>query len=131
MKKAAMLLAGLVLLAGCGSDNPTDPLAGFEPQVSNVVDNFGLQATDVTGVATVLQYTWENSGTQASVDHSTTTLVGAASVVIRDADGATVNDSTLQPSLNEDTASGSSGSWSISVVFSDYSGTVNFRVQKK
>ncbi len=126
-----MLLVGLVLLAGCGDDNPTEPLAPFEPQVSNVVDDFALQATDVTNVGTVLQYVWENTGTQAAVDHSTTTASGAASVVIRDADGTVVYDEALVPSLNEDTTSGTTGSWMITVVFSDYSGTINFRVQAK
>ena len=50
---------------------------------------------------------------------------------IRDASGATVYDQSLSPSLNEDTASGSAGNWTIVVTLSDYSGTLNFRVQKK
>jgi hypothetical protein len=131
MKRAAVLLAGLLVLGGCGSDNPADPLAQFEPQVNNATDSFQLQATDVTGVGTILQYSWENTGTQAAVDHSTTTAGGAAALVIRDASGATVYDQGLEPSLNEDTSSGSSGTWTITVALSDYSGTLNFRVQKK
>jgi len=130
MKKSALLVAGIILLSACGSD-PAEPLAPFEPQIANATDNFQLQATDVTDVGTVLQYTWENTGTQASVDHSTTTAGGTAVVSIRDASGATVYDQGLAPSLNEDTASGSSGSWTIILTLSEYSGTLNFRVQKK
>ena len=130
MKKAAVLVAALIMLSGCGSD-PTDPLAQFEPQVTNATDSFQLQATDVTDVGTILQYTWENTGTQAAVDHSTTTVGGVAGLVIRDASGTTVYDQGLAPSLNEDTASGSAGNWTITVALNQYSGTLNFRVQKK
>lgn len=130
MKTKALIAVALLLLSACGSD-PTDPLAGFEPQVNNATDSFQLQATDVTDVATVLQYSWENTGAQASVDHSTTTAGGAAGILIKDASGATVYDSDLAPSLNEDTASGSAGTWTITVALTSYSGTLNFRVQKK
>ena len=119
-----------MMLSACGSD-PTDPIAQFEPQVNNATDSFQLQATDITDVGTFLQYTWQNTGTQASVDHSTTTAGGAAGLVIKDASGTTVYDQGLAPSLNEDTALGSSGNWTITVALNQYSGTLNFRVQKK
>ena len=130
MRKTALLVVGLMVFSACGSD-PTDPLAGFEPQVTNATDNFQLQATDVADVGTIVQYSWENTGAQASVDHSTTTAGGAAALVIRDADGTVVYEQGLAPSLNEDTSSGSAGTWTISVALTEYSGTINFRVQKK
>lgn len=131
MKTKSLIVAALVMLSACGSDNPADPLAGFEPQVNNATDSFQLQATDVTDVGTVLQYTWENTGTMAAVDHSTTTAAGAAGVVIRDAGGTSVYSQGLAPSLNEDTAAGTTGTWTIVLTLTDYSGTLNFRVQKK
>jgi hypothetical protein len=131
MKKIALVTVVLLALSGCGDDNPADPLAGFEPQVNNATDSFQLQATGVTEVGTVLEYTWENTGSQASIDHSTTTSSGAAAVLIRDASGTTVYDHGLSPSLNEDSATGEAGSWTIVVTLADYSGTLNFRVQKK
>ena len=130
MKGTAVIVGALIMLSACGSD-PTDPLAQFEPQVSNSTDSFQLQATNVTDVGTILQYSWENTGTQASVDHSTTTAGGVAGLIIKDASGTTVYDQGLAPSLNEDTSSGSTGTWTISVALSGYSGTLNFRVQKK
>lgn len=130
MKRMAALFAALMIASGC-NDETTAPLAPFEPQVTNAADNFQLQATDVTDVGTTLQYSWENTGTQASVDHSTTTASGTAQVVIRDASGVIVYNQGLVPSLNEDTSSGSSGTWRISLMLSEYSGTLNFRVQKK
>jgi hypothetical protein len=130
MKRATVLASAFLFLSACGSD-PTDPLAQFEPQVTNTTDSFQLQATDVTDVQSFLQYTWENTGTQASVDHSTTTAAGAAGLVIKDAGGAVVYEQGLAPSLNEDTFSGSSGSWTIILALTEYSGTLNFRIQKK
>ena len=131
MKLKLLMVAAVVVLSACGNDNPADPLAGFEPQIDNATDNFQLQASDVTDVGTVLQYTWANTGTMASVDHSTTTAAGAAGVVIRDADGTTVYSQGLAPSLNEDTAAGTTGTWTIVLTLADYSGTLNFRVQKR
>ena len=130
MKRTAIIVAALIMLSACGSDT-TDPIAQFQPQVNNATDSFQLQATDVTDVGTFLQYTWQNTGTQASVDHSTTTAGGVAGLVIKDASGTTVYDQGLSPSLNEDTSPGSTGTWTITVALSDYSGTLNFRVQKK
>ncbi|MEN8145372.1 MAG: hypothetical protein ABFS14_10520 [Gemmatimonadota bacterium] len=130
MKKRMGTLLAVMFLAGCGSDT-TDPLAQFEPQISNSADNFQLQASNVENVGSTLNYTWENTGSQASVDHSTTLTAGAARVIVKDADGTIVYDADLLPSKNEQTAVGSSGTWTISLVLTNYSGTLNFRVQKQ
>lgn len=131
MRIKTLMVAALVMLSACGSDNPADPLADFEPEVNNSTDSFQLQASDVADVGAVLQYSWENTGSLASVDHSTTTADGAAGLVIRDGDDTIVYEQGLAPSLNEDTAAGSSGTWTITLALTDYSGTLNFRVQKK
>jgi hypothetical protein len=125
------MVAAVVVLSACGNDNPADPLAEFEPEVNNATDSFQLQASDVSDVGATMQYTWQNTGSLAAVDHSTTTSAGGAGLVIRDADGTVVYDQALAPSLNEDTSSGTAGMWTITLGLSDYSGTLNFRVQKK
>ena len=129
MKPATMLLAA-IMVAGCGSD-PAAPLDPFQPQINSATDNFQLQATDVRDVRATLNYAWQNTGTQAVVDHSTTTVTGAARVIVTDAAGATVYDDGLEPSLNTETTAGVAGTWTITLVLTDYSGTLNFRVQKK
>jgi hypothetical protein len=113
-------------LAGC-SDNP---LAPFEPEITNTTDSFQLQATGVTRVTTTLTYTWRNTGTIANVNHSTTTTAGSARLVMRSGNGTQVYDKVLVPSLNEQTATGSTGDWTIQIVLSNYSGTLNVRAQK-
>ena len=124
----ALIIAGV--LVGCGSSDPTSPLDPFSPEISSVVDNFQLQASNVADVTATVEYSWENTGTVANVDHSTTTSAGAATLVILDASDAVVYDATLEPSNNETTESGTSGTWTIRLVLADYDGTLNFRAQK-
>jgi hypothetical protein len=117
----------LLMTTSCGS-NSTDP---FNPEVTSATDNFQLQATGLTSTTLTRTYTWTNTGTRATVNHSTTTSAGTAHLTIRDAAGATVYDKALVPSLNEPTTIGASGSWRIELRLTNYSGTVNFRVQKQ
>jgi len=115
-------------VGGC-SDN-TDPLAAFEPEVSNVADSFSLQATGVKNVTARVTYTWANSGTRATINHSTTTTAGSAQIVIKDDAGTVVYDKGLVPSLNEPTGTGQPGDWTIEIVLMRYSGTLNVLAQK-
>jgi len=119
----------LVVATGAGacSDNPLEP---FQPEVTNATDNFQLQATAVTGVTSTETYTWNNTGTRATVNHSTTTTAGSAQLTIRDGTGTVVYTKSLSPSLNEATATGTAGAWTIVLTMTSYSGTLNFRVQK-
>ena len=115
----------LAALAACG-----DPLAPFQPEVTSAPDNFQAQATGVSNISATRTYTWSNTGTRATVNHSTTTSGGAARIVIRDAAGTVVYDHALSPSLNEPTAVGAAGAWTIELRLADYTGTLNFRTQK-
>jgi hypothetical protein len=107
-----------------------DPLAPFQPEVTSAPDNFQAQATGLSKVSATRTYTWSNGGTRATVNHSTTTSGGATRLVIRDAAGTVVYDHALVPSLNEPTAVGTAGAWTIELRLTDYTGTVNFRAQK-
>jgi hypothetical protein len=124
--RAAKPLIMAATLASCGSD----PLSPFQPQVSNAADNFSLQATGVTGVSATVSYPWANSGTRATINHSTTTTAGSTLLVIKDASGTTVYSKALSPSLNEPTTAGVAGTWTIQLTLSNYSGTINFLAQK-
>jgi hypothetical protein len=122
----AMALTCVCVVSSCDSNS----LAPFQPEITNAPDNFQLQATGVRRVTTTLEYEWQNSGTQAKVDHSTSTTAGSATLSIRDATDEVVYDKGLVPSLNDTTDTGASGTWKLQVVLSNYSGTLNFRVQK-
>lgn len=115
-----------IVLYGCSNDS----LAPFEPEIGNKQDSFQLQATNVSNVSTTLVYSWINTGTRATINHSTTTTAGSTLLVIKDAAGKQVYSKALSPSLNEATSVGVAGSWSISLTLTNYSGTLNFRAEK-
>jgi hypothetical protein len=128
---ASLRTIGLVVILGGGlaacSSNPLEP---FQPQISNATDNFQLQATAVVGVTSTQTYSWSNTGTRATINHSTTTTTGTAQLTIRDGAGTVVYTKGLVPSLNEATATGTTGTWTIVLTMTTYSGTLNFRAQK-
>jgi hypothetical protein len=107
-----------------------NPLAPFEPEVSNTVDSFALQATEVANVNTTLSYSWENTGTSANVNQATVLSQGSAMLVLRDADGTTVYARDLAENGTFVTSAGATGTWTIQVQLSDCSGTLNFRSEK-
>jgi hypothetical protein len=119
----------LIAIAAFGCDDNT--LTSFEPEVTNVADNFQLQATKVRAVSTTLNYRWQNTGTLAKISHSTTTTFGSARIVIRDSAGTQVYEHDLVPSLDETSAAGTAGYWTIQVVLDRYDGNLSFRVQKQ
>jgi hypothetical protein len=124
---AALITLGVVLACG----NSSGPLAPFEPQINNAPDNFQFQASGVTNVTWTYTYRWSNTGDSATVNHSTTTTGGSATITIFDKNGTQLYSQPLKPTGTEGMVKGVLGLWTIRVVFTNYSGTVNFRVQKQ
>ncbi len=123
-------LAVFAALAGCGSGNSAlNPL--FQPQVGNAPDNFQFQSTGVSNVTQTLTYTWQNTGIAATVNQATTITAGQAILTIRDANGVQVYMADLLNNGTFDTGTGQTGNWTIVLTLTNYSGTLNFRVQKK
>lgn len=122
---AVLTIAGL---AACSSD-PVSP--GVQPQITNLVDDFGYQVSDVRNYSSTDNYSWQNTGTDASVDHSTSITSGSAMLVLLDANGTQVYSRALDESGSFPTATGVAGNWTIRIVYSStVSPAVNFRVQK-
>lgn len=122
----AVLLAALTPLAGCDDD----PLAPFEPEISNETDSFSLQATGVRGVTLTRDYLWRNTGTSANVNQATTVTGGSARLTILDDRGDVLYFGSLSGNGTFSTESGESGGWTIRVALDDYSGTTNFSAEK-
>ncbi len=122
------LLAASLVLAACGGDSTTAP--GRDPEIINGVDNFQYQITDVQAFSGTQLYVWQNTGTAAVVNQSSAITGGTVTLVIRDANGDEVYNSSLAPDGTFSTASGVAGNWSIRVTYVGGSGTVNFRVDK-
>jgi hypothetical protein len=121
-----LFLAASALIGGCGDD----PLAPFEPEVSNAVDSFSLQATGVQGVSLTRNYTWQNTGTSANLNQATTVSKGSATLTLLDADGTQVYQGDLADNGTFSSETGTSGAWTIRLRLSSYSGTVNFTAEK-
>ena len=117
-----------LLAAACGSSNATAPR--YQPQVSNVANNFAFQVTALDNVSDDLQYLWQNDGTTANVNQSPSNLSGIVTLVILDAAGTQVYSRSLAENGTFATSAGTSGKWTVKVHFSQTSGAVNFRIQK-
>jgi len=125
---AAGLVALVALAAACS--NSTGPLAPFQPQINNIADNFQFQATGVTNVTWTYTYKWSNSGDSATVNQATIVTAGSAVLTITDQNGAQLYSQSLSANGTFGMTKGLHGLWTVKVVFTNYSGTVNFRVQK-
>ncbi len=125
-------LVGVVALLGavaCGGTSPVSPR--YQPEVVNQPDSFALQLTGVQNGSGSLSYTWQNSGTAASVDRSSSITQGTVTLVIRDAAGQQVYSGPLNGQTGSvPTSPGTPGAWTIEVTFANATGTINFRVQK-
>ena len=130
LRKLCLVVAvALVVNVGCSNRNGLNNPA-FQPQISNQTDNFQLQATNVANVTQTLQYAWQNTGTSANVNQATVLTAGAATLTILDANGQQVYTNSLTANGTFQTSTGTAGTWTIRVVLSGVSGTLNFRAQK-
>lgn len=126
---AIALLLVLLAAGGCGKSDVTNPGTGLE--VNNAADDFQYQVTGVRNYSHVHTYTWQNTGTAATVNQATTITGGAATLVLVDGAGTQVYSRTLADNGTYQSAAGAAGAWTIRLTYSDASAdAVNFRVQK-
>ena len=95
LSRRSLFLSGLalsLLVAAC-SNSPTAP--GVQPQVASVTDNFQYQVSNVQNFSGTASYTWQNTGTRATVNQSATLTAGDATVLLLDANGVQVYSSSL------------------------------------
>ena len=107
-----------------------DSLAPFQPEIANLPDNFQAQATGVQNVTSNLEYTWQNSGTTANVNQATVISGGAATLTVLDAQSVQVYTKDLGANGTFQTSAGTAGAWKVRVALVNFSGTLNFRLQK-
>lgn len=125
----AMILVAGPLLVGCGDDDPpTSP--GIQPEIVNTTDNFQYQVTAVVDYSGTDSYTWENTGTQATINQSTTVSLGSATLVLLDADGTMVYSRSLAENGTFTTEAGTAGAWTVRIIYVETNATVNFRADK-
>lgn len=122
---------GLVLAAALvGCSNSTAP--GVQPEIANLTDNFQFQTSSLRGASGSWSYTWQNTGTVATVNQSCSITGGTATLVIRDSGGTQVYSRDLAENGTFVTTAGTTGAWTIVVVFDRVTAAaVNFRAQKQ
>lgn len=123
----AAVTAVAALSAACGSSTG---LAPFQPQINNVADNFSFQASGVTNASGTYTYAWSNSGDSATVNQATTITAGTATLTLLDKNGTQVYSASLSANGTFGMLKGVAGGWTVKLVLTNYSGTLNFRVQK-
>jgi hypothetical protein len=124
-----LFLAAALLAAAC---DPGTNLVGpsNQPEVSNNADTFQWQVSNLTGVTQTMTYVWSNTGTAANIDQSATLSGGSAVLTIADAAGAQVYSADLTSNGTFQSSTGTAGDWTVTVVLSNATGTLNFRLQK-
>lgn len=127
LPRVLAVIALAIPFSGCS--DTTGP--GVEPEIRNLVDSFEFQTSKLESYSKTLQYTWTNTGAVANINQSSSLSGGSVQLVIRDADGNEVYSRSLADNGTFVTAAGSPGTWSLSVVLSDATGTLNFRAEKK
>lgn len=119
--------AGLIILAAC-SDNAAAP--GRDPEIVNAPDNFQYQISDIQDYSGTQTYSWQNSGTTATVNQAAAITNGTATLVLQDANGLQVYSRSLADNGTFSSSAGVAGAWTIRVTYSGVDATVNFRVDK-
>ena len=125
-----VLCSGVALVAGCSSSTPVQPpLSAFQPEIINSQDSFQFQATGLNTTSATLSYSWANSATQATINHSSAITSGASLLQVLDDNGLEVYSDSLQASANVPTAVGQAGTWTVNVTLTSIQGTLNFRAE--
>jgi len=123
------MLGLALLLAGCAdSTNVIGPENQLE--VNNATDTFQWQVTALSNVTQTLSYSWQNVGTLANVNQSSSLGNGSADLRILDSAGVEVYSRDLAQNGTFQTAAGAAGKWTVTVTLTEVHGTLNFRVQK-
>ena len=123
------LMGVALVLSGCGDSDPVAP--GIQPEIINSVDNFEFQVTAMTNFSGVLDYNWQNTGTVADINQSSAVTTGTVILTLLDSAGAAVYSNNLAQDGSFVTSAGSTGTWKIRLTFSNTSGTLNFRADKR
>jgi hypothetical protein len=117
-----------VTLAACGGDS-LGPDGRVQATVS--IDAVLLQMWDLSGATDTRSYTWQNTGTQATVDILQLPCSGSAILVVKDDAGTNVHQEDIFNDNDTDTAIGVAGQWTVEVQLQNVNCSFSVRVAKK
>ncbi len=122
------VLTALLAFVACSGGNLLGPDNQLE--ITNEVDTFEWQATAMQNVKQTLIYSWQNTGTTANVNVSSSISAGRATLEVRDALGTTIYGRSLDANGTSTTPAGAAGTWTIVVALDGVDGAINFRLER-
>ena len=121
-------LLALLLLAACDTRVPTEPV--YQPQIVNIRNDFAYQVTGLDAFTSDVVYSWQSDGTAATVLQAPNVLTGTATLFIADGSGAQVYQRSLAENGTFMTTTGTAGTWTVRLKFTEASGDAAFRITK-
>jgi hypothetical protein len=123
---AAILLA-LALPSGCKKKS-TAPVS--QPVITNNPGDFTYQDSNMQAKTGVESYAWPSTGTNVSVDQTSTIASGLITLTILDAASAQVYQHSLSDAGTFPATAGTAGTWTIRIDTAHATGRVSFHVRK-
>lgn len=126
-------ILGAILLVVAGSCH-RDPASSVKPTVTNERDNFHFRLSDVKNHDTFLAYYWQMEGTSANIDQVASIQGGTVNIIVRDGSPhprIEMYQTDMKTNGAFQTDIGQSGSWQIVITMSNFSGLVDFRLQRR
>ncbi len=124
---AVAATAVIVIASSCAKD----PTSSNEPDVVNNLDNFHFMIDDVSDHDTLLTYYWRTGGTSANINQIASITGGWASLRIVDLDSTETYQTDFSQNGDFRSGSGLSGTWKITIRLANFSGMIDFRVQRR
>jgi len=130
--KAIVALLSIIflplLVIGCKDDSASP---GKNLEITNIIDNFQYQVSEMRNYTQTTTYAWRNTGSMANVNQSCAITGGTAVLNLFDSTGAQLYNHNLAENGSYVSTAGAASNWTVQLVLSNVTGTLNFRVQKR
>jgi hypothetical protein len=124
----AIAASAALLTAGC-NDVVTQIGPENDPTVTNEVGTFRYEAHDLDDVHEEFSFIWQNPGTQAKVLHRGFVPHGSNIIVILDADGTEVYRHDMLFEVDDVTAVGVPGAWTVEFLLHGTTGRIDMQLE--
>ena len=131
MQKPVLILILLATAAAFQVACDEDLVSSYQPTLVNQTDNFHLVLRDAEGVDTVVYYYWRMEGTSANIDQNADLQEGAASIQVQDPNEVLDYESDFSQRGSFVSQPGTPGFWRVRAAFSNFSGVIDFRLQRR
>jgi hypothetical protein len=126
------LLAAAVIalgVSGCAATHETGHGAR-DLTITNQPDMFELHWGSLRTFSNRISYKWTNTGTKARVRQASSVVDGDARIEVRDPRGTVVHSKNLREQGSFITFAGTPGTWKITVIMDNATGSLTFEVRK-